>query len=126
MSALSDVRHALADFIAEALPDVVVEPFLPDTVATPAVIVAGIELEAVTFDQQRKVQVDLYCVVSRSHVDQVSVLDDLVIGVWDAITADPSIGDGASSVVPLSVGAYRDLPLDAGYYAATVVVEVLI
>ena len=58
-------------------------------------------------------------------VTMLDVIDELIDpanseSIWAVIEANPTLAGAVSSIVPQSAGNYRELPLDAGYYAATV------
>ncbi len=123
---IGQIRDALADILGTGTPrDVSVERHLVDTISAPAVVVGSIFLDPATFDGSSRFTLEIHAVASRSNVTQLDVVDQLIDpangeSIWAVITANPTLGDVVSSIAPQSAGSYRELPLDAGYYAATV------
>jgi hypothetical protein len=130
VTTLGELRDALAGTLSDALPGVNVYRTPADDVQSPALIVAGFDLEPVAFGSVAKVGVDLFAAVSRRHIDQMDQLDELVSptgpgSAWAAISADPDLSGAVSYCQVVSVGEYRELTFgDAGYYAATIRLEV--
>jgi hypothetical protein len=99
----------------------------PDTIQSPAVIVAGIDWQWDVMGDTRVVTLPLYLAVSRRNTNYLAELDrmtDPLGPVVAAFDADPEDADVASWNVT-SVGQYRDISIaDTDYYAATVTLEV--
>lgn len=123
---IAQIRDGLADILSTGTPrDVSTERHLVDTITAPAVVVGSIFLDPATFDGSSRFTVEVHAVASRSSVTQLDVVDQLIDpandeSIWAAIEANPTLAGVVSSIVPQSAGSYRELPLDAGYYAATV------
>ncbi len=123
---IGQIRDALADILGTGTPrNVSVERHLVDTITAPAVVVGSIFLDPATFDGSSRFTLEIHAVASRSNVTQLDVVDQLIDpangeSIWAVITANPDLGGVVSSIAPQSAGSYRELPLDAGYYAATV------
>lgn len=128
MSAIGDVRTAIATTLSEAFSDVTVYRHLPDALDAPAFVVGGITVEPSTFGMDGEYLVEVHVAVSRRSVDLMDSLDDYVSfdgdSVPQALQTDPTLGGAVASVAVLSVGSYRELPIEPGYYAATVKVQV--
>lgn len=127
---LADVRQAIADTLAEALPAVNVYPYMEDTVAAPAVLVQGFEQTPAGFGTLDTVVVSLLILVSRQNVSQLAVLDSLIdaqedVSVPVALAADPTLGGAVSYCVWRSQGDYGEYEWGgASHYGAVVRLEV--
>ena len=123
---IAQIRDGLVDVLGTGTPsDVSTERHLVDTITAPAVVVGSIFMDPATFDGSARFTVELHAVASRGNVTQLDVIDELIDpanteSIWAVVEANQDLGGVVSSIVPMSAGNYRELPLDAGYYAATV------
>ena len=131
MSSLSDVRTAITDQLAEALPHFQVYRAPVDSITAPALIVAGFTSdEDATLDGNQQWTVEVFAAVSRRHIDEMDVLDEVVSrsgdgSAWVALDADPTLGGVVDWLNVAGVGSYRELQYgDVGYFAVTLRVEV--
>lgn len=97
----------------------------PESVQTPAAIVAGIEFNRSTFDGNRTVDVGVQLLVSHSDASQLRTLDELldptgsgsVIAALEAVTNENGV-----SLAWRDVAGYGEVEWGGvGYYGATVV-----
>lgn len=123
---IAEIRDGLVDVLGTGTPaDVSIERHLVDTITAPAVVVGSIFLDPATFDGSSRFTAEIHAVASRGSVTQLDVIDELIDpanseSIWAVIEANQDLAGAVSSIVPMSAGNYRELPLDAGYYAATV------
>ncbi|NBW09906.1 MAG: hypothetical protein EBR82_17960 [Caulobacteraceae bacterium] len=126
MATLGALRDAIVDTLEQALPGWNIYRLPPDNVTAPAIAVAGFTVDPGTFDGIGQVAVDVLVMVSRRHVDQVDLLDDLLSpdgnpSLWATFDTDPSLGGAVGHCVIRGVGDYREFTVaDVPYYAATV------
>jgi hypothetical protein len=123
-----EIREALAQAISN-VPGLNVYRFPPDNVTVPCAMVSGFNVKPLTFDGRREITVDVIVMVSRRSVGQMAGLDQLLDSddPSSAITAIEEAEAPGIDFFVESFGAYRELVVaDVGYYAADVVVRVMI
>ena len=123
-----EIREALAQAISN-VPGLNVYRFPPDNVTVPCAMVSGFNVKPLTFDGRREITVDGIVMVSRRSVGQMAGLDQLLDSddPSSAITAIEEAEAPGIDFFVESFGAYRELVVaDVGYYAADVVVRVMI
>jgi hypothetical protein len=123
-----EIREALAQAISN-VPGLNVYRYPPDNVAVPCVMISGFNVKPLTFDGKREITVDVIAMVSRRSVDQMAGLDQLLDAddPSSAITAIEEADAPGMDFFVESYGSYRELVVaDVGYYAADVVVRVMI
>ena len=130
---LGELREAIANRLEDELVGFNVYRLPPDNVAVPAVMLAGFQVDNGTFaDGTVRVAADLEVMVSRRHVDQVELLDELLSpsgerSIWRLFDDDPTLGDVVAFCVVQSAGDYREMIIaDVGHYAATVSLSVML
>lgn len=123
-----EIREALAQAIGN-VPGLNVYRYPPDSVTVPCVMVSGFNVKPLTFDGRREISVDVIVMVSRRSVDQMAGLDQL-LDADDPSSAITAIEEAEAPGIDFfveSFGSYRELVVaDVGYYAADVVVRVMI
>ena len=123
-----EIREALAQAISN-VPGLNVYRYPPDSVTVPCAMVNGFNVKPLTFDGRRETTVDVIVLVSRRSVDQMAGLDQLLDAddPSSAITAIEEANPAGIDFFVESYGSYRELVVaDVGYYAADVVVRVMI
>ena len=123
-----EIREALAQAIS-GVPGLNVYRYPPDSVTVPCVMISGFNVRPLTFDGKREITVDVIAMVSRRSVDQMAGLDQLLDAddPSSAITAIEEADAPGMDFFVESYGSYRELVVaDVGYYAADVVVRVMI
>lgn len=123
-----EIREALAQALNN-VPGLNIYRYPPDNVTVPCAMVSGFNVKPLTFDGRREITVDVIVMVSRRSVDQMAGLDQLLDSddPSSAITAIEEAEAPGIDFFVESFGAYRELVVaDVGYYAADVVVRVMI
>ena len=118
------LRDVLVDHL-EDLPRLNVYGLPVAEVSTPAVVVAGIDMTEIATGAW-ETTVEVWVVVSRRHIDQMTALDALLDPEGDGSVLDKINGivaDGLSFAVA-GVGDYREIGTEPAYWAATVTVKV--
>ena len=123
-----EIREALAQALNN-VPGLNIYRFPPDNVNVPCVMISGFNVKPLTFDGRREISVDVIVMVSRRSVDQMAGLDQL-LDADDPSSAITAIEEAEAPGIDFfveSFGSYRELVVaDVGYYAADVVVRVMI
>lgn len=116
------VRRAVYD--ALDLPRVNRYAYPPESVETPAAIVAGLDITRTTFDNHREIGVTVLVVVSHSDASQIQVLDELLdpTGAQSVIAALEAVTDqDGVSLAWRSVSGYGEVVWGGvSYYGAAV------
>lgn len=130
---LFEFREALAGRLEDELADFNVYRLPPETVDAPAAMVGGFQIDTGTFgDGTVRVAADVEVMVSRRHVDQVELLDELLSptgerSIWRAFNDDPTLGGVVAFCNVQSAGDYREMTIaEVSYYAATVSLTVML
>jgi len=123
----SEIRTVIAAAL-DAVSGLHVYAYPVDAIQTPAAVVTDLEHTFTTFERGRESGAEVTVVVSKSHVDQMVVLDRLldtdragsVVDALEGITDANGV-----SVSVITVGGFNEIIVgDVAYYAATVVMKV--
>jgi len=128
MATNAAIRGAVHDAIAE-VHSLNVYRYPPDTVSVPAAIVAGLDIEPNSMSGGRETSVAVLVLVSRSHVSQLELLDELLdpesaASVVAAVDSRVDVDD--VSLMVESVGGYGEIVWgDVSYYGALMTIRAL-
>ena len=126
MTTNATIRQTISEAIAE-VPRLIVYAYPDVAILVPAAVVAGLEMTESTLGGGRDLTAKVLVVVSRSHVSQLQLLDELLdeSGTGSIVAAiNDHIADGVSVMVE-SVGSYGEFAWgDVSYYGAVVTVKV--
>lgn len=127
MATNGDIRSAIIDALAD-VPNLNTYAYPLDSVQVPAAVVAGFDIDQTVLGGGRKITARLLVAVSRSHVTQLAVLDELLDetgeqSVIAAINSRVDADDVSLSVV--SIGDYGPIEWgDVVYYGAVATIQV--
>lgn len=120
------IRRVLFD--ALDLPGVNRYKYPPDSIVTPAAVVAGIDMKRATYEGGRQSTATVMVVVSHSDVDQLATLDELLdpTGAGSVMAAlDATDESDGVSLAWDDAGSYGEVQWNGiAYYGAVITVKV--
>ncbi len=132
-ASLHDLRTGVARTLQDALPGWNVYQLPPDNIDPPAIAIGGFNVDTGTFgDGSLRVAAEVQFMVSRRHVDQVEVLDELLSpsgtqSIWQIFGDDPTLDGLVGFCSVQQAGDYRELVVaEIGYYAASATLSVML